>query len=297
MWIKNAKIFNLNQDFKIDSDKLSEHLQDDKLKPCGPQDISSQGWLSPFKTGEMMCLQSGDAQLFNMGAEEKVVPSTVINQRLDEAVTAIQKETGNKVGRKQKADIKQEILFDILPTALTKIKKTAAYIDNKLNLLVVDASSTPQAENLVSQIRQTLGSFKAQAYGSSSGMATIMTKWITDGNAPNNFTFGNFLVLETLDEAKSVIRAKNVNFNTDEMQRHVDNGYLVTQIGLTYKDRIDFILTHEFGIKSIKFSDIVQDELDLEIIESEEQLLDSRFTIASLELRELLTSLLELFPQ
>lgn len=297
MWIKNAKLFTLPEDFEIDTETLSENLKEDKLKPCGPQDTNSNGWLTPFKTGEMMCLQTGDAQLINMGTEEKVIPSSVVNQRLDKDIAKIQQETGNKVGRKQKGDMKQEILFDILPTALTKLKRTAAYIDNKLKLLIVDTPSTPQAENVVTQIRQSLGSFKAQAYGPSSSMATIMTKWITDGTPPEHFAFGSSIVLETLDEAKSIIRAKNVNFNTDEIQRHIDNGYLVTHIGLTYNDRIDFTLTHEFGIKSIKFTDIVQDELDHENIDSEEQLLDSRFTLSSLELRELITSLMNIFTK
>ena len=299
MWFKNARIFQLPTDYSIDSDELSNHLAEDALKPCGPQDTASQGWISPFSLDneELYCLQSGSAQLFTMAVEEKILPAAVVNQQLQEKVSQIKSDTGNKPGRKQQTDMKQEILFDLLPQAFTKLKKMGAYIDNTHNLLVVDSASQNPAENLVSQLRQTLGSFKATAFGESSGMATVLTKWITDGHAEGGLEFGSNLVLETLDEAKSVIRAKNVNYLTDEMQRHIENGYLVTQIGLVFNDRIEFTLTHDFAIKSIKFTDLVQDQLELESIESEEQLLDSRFTLMSLELAELYSVLFHIFPK
>lgn len=298
MYFKNARIFQLPNDFAIDTDKLSEQLIDDKLKPCGPQDVSSQGWISPFnRQSEVFCWQSGTAQLITLAIEEKILPAAVVNQQLQEKVANIQTDTGNKPGRKVQSDMKQELLFDLLPQAFTKIKKISAYIDNELKLLVVDMASQNPAENLVSQLRQTLGSFKATAFGESSAMATILTKWITDGHAQGGFEFGSSLVLETLDDAKSVIRAKNVNYLTDEMQRHIENGYLVTQIGLVFDDRIEFTLTHDFAVKSIKFTDIVLDELDKETIETEEQLLDSRFSILSLELRELYSSLFTIFSR
>ncbi len=299
MWFKNARIFQLPADFSIDSDHFSEQLSHDALKPCGSQDTASQGWISPFSLAndELYCLQSGNAQLFTMAIEEKILPAAVINQQLQEKVSQIKAESGSKPGRKQQSDMKQEILFELLPQAFTKLKKMGAYLDNTHKLMIVDSSSQNPAENLVSQLRQTLGSFKATAFGESSAMATVLTKWITDGHAEGGLEFGSSLVLETLDEAKSVIRAKNVNYLTDEMQRHIDNGYLVTQIGLIFNDRIEFTLTHDFAVKSIKFTDVVQDQLEYESIESEEQLLDSRFTLMSLELSELYAALFNIFPK
>lgn len=299
MWFKNARIFQMPSDFSIDSDELSEKLSHDALKPCGAQDTASQGWISPFSLSndELYCLQSGNSQLFTMCIEEKLLPAAVVNQQLQEKVSQIKVDTGNKPGRKQQSDMKQEIMFDLLPQAFTRLKKMGAYFDNTHQLMIVDSASQNPAENLVSQLRQTLGSFKATAFGESSGMATVLTKWITDGHAEGGLEFGSSLVLETLDEAKSVIRAKNVNYLTDEMQRHIENGYLVTQIGMVFNDRIEFTLTHDFAVKSIKFTDLVQDQLDHESIESEEQLLDSRFTLMSLELTELYSTLFNIFPK
>ncbi|VAW42346.1 DNA recombination-dependent growth factor C [hydrothermal vent metagenome] len=298
MWFKNARIFRLPDDFSIDSEKLSEQLTHDTLKPCGPQDISSQGWISPFNMlSEIFCWQCGNAQFITLAIEEKILPPSVVNQQVQDKVARIKSDTGSKPGRKAQSDMKQELLFELLPQAFTKLKKIGAYIDNNLKLLVVDSASPNPAENLVSQLRQTLGSFKATAFDESSVMAGILTRWITEGRAEGGFEFGSSLVLQTFDDAKSVIRAKNVNYLTDEMQQHIDNGYLVTQIGLVFNDRIELTLTHDFAVKSIKFTDMVLDDLGRESIESEEQLLDSRFSMLSLELRELYLSLFNLFAK
>jgi len=298
MYFKNSRIFQLPEDFTIESETFSEQLINDKLKPCGAQDLATQGWLSPFNMqSDVFCWQSGKAQLIEFGIEEKILPAAVVKTKLDEKVSSIKSETGNKPGRKQQTDMKQELLFELLPQAFTKLKRMGAYIDNDLHLLVVNSANQNAAENLVSQLRQTLGSFKAEAFGESSAMAMILTKWITDGHAEAGFEFGSSIVLETMDEAKSVIRAKNVNFLTDEMQRHIENGYLVTQIGLIFNDRIELTLTHDFAVKSIKFTDIVLDDLSNESIESEEQLLDSRFSLMHLEFREMYIALFHLFSK
>lgn len=299
MWFKNTRIFQLPSDFSMDTANLSDVLAHDALKPCGPQDLASQGWISPFgmENEDLYCLQSGQAQLITMAIEEKVLPAAVVNQQLQQKVAKIKADSGNKPGRKQQSDMKQEILFEMIPQAFTGIKKVSAYIDSKHNLLVVDSASQKAAENLVSQLRQSLGSFKAIAFGESSAMATVLTKWVNSGHAESGLEFGSNLVLETLDEAKSVIRARNVNYLTDEMQKHIENGYLVTQIGLVFNDRVEFTLTHDFAIKSIKFTDMVQEQLDFESIESEEQLLDSRFSLMSLELSELFDVLFKIFPK
>ena len=170
-----------------------------------------------------------------------------------------------------------------------------AYIDNDLHLLVVDSATQNAAENLVSQLRQTLGSFKAEAFSESSELAMIMTKWITEGQATHDFELGSSVVLQTFDDAKSVIRAKNVDFLSDEMQRHIENGFLVTEIGLVFNERIELRLCHDFAVKSIKFTDNVLDDLLPSAIESEEQLLDSRFSLMHLEFREMYIALFHLF--
>jgi recombination associated protein RdgC len=298
MSFKNARIFQLPENFSIDHKQLSERLSDNAIKPCGPQDSISNGWASPWNNNnELYSLSSGNAQLITMATEKKVIPSGTVNKKLNDKIRLVEKETGSKPTSKHKSELKQEVLFDILPKALSTYKKTGAYFDSENKLLIVESPSQGQAENLVTELRQTLGSFKAKAFGPSSFMSSEMTKWVTDDEPADNFEFGSSLLLDTLDEAKSVIRAKNIFYVNDDIQKLItDNGYFVTEMALVFNERIEFTLTHEFALKGIKFTDIVIDEFNNENIESEEQMIDAKFALMSLELKELYSELLKIFP-
>lgn len=297
MIFKNLKLFIIKDNTRFDTSKLNHTLKNDEIKKCGPQDLVSQGWVSPFNSNsDVFCLQSGYAQLFQLAIEEKVIPPASINKKVQDKINEIYNSTGIRVGRKQKNDIKNEILFNILPNALSKFNTMLAYIDNSLDLLVVDSSSQNKAEDLVSQLRQTLGSFKASVFSESSSRAVVLTNWLSTGELPEGFEFGHNVVLQTFDGSKSIIRCKNIDFNADEITRHIENGYMVTEIGLCFRDRVEFTITYEFSLKGIKLTDVVLDELEHEEVDSEEQLFDSKFTLISLELRELLNELRNILP-
>ena len=278
MWFKNARLFQLNEAFSMNAEQLSDALKGDALKACAPMEAVSKGWVSPFGSdSELFVLQSGDALLFTLGIEEKVLPAAVVNHQLSQQLDSIKAESGQKPGRKQQTDMKQQLMLEMLPQAFVKPKAISAYIDLKLGLLVVDCASQNAAEDLVSQLRQTLGSFKASAFGPSSSMAQVLTQWVLHATGDGGFQLDNEIVLETLDDSKGVVRGRNIAHLDDQMKLHIDNGYLVTQLGLSFNDRVELVLGHDMGIKKVKFTDLVLDQLDDESIESEWQLLDSRF--------------------
>jgi len=297
MWFKNARLFQLDKNFSLDSQALDEALKSKSLKPCGPQQLASAGWVSPFgPDGQLFVLQSGQAQLFCLGEEEKILPASVINHHLEEKLAAIKKETGSPVGRQHKAELKQQLVFELLPQAFVKPKRTLAYFDTALNLLVVDSSSQNAAENLVSHLRDTLGSIKATPFGESSAIASIMTRWLNQGTAEHGLVFGHEIVLEDTQENGGVIRARKVDLLADEMQSHLENGYTVKEMGLVYNERIEFVLGNDLGVRKIKFTDVVLDQLDHAVMESDAQMLDTHFTLLSLELRELFKTLFAVLP-
>ncbi len=296
MWLKNARLFQLNEPFSLTAEQLSDALKNDALKACAPMEAVSKGWVSPFGSGsELFVLQSGDALLFTLGVEEKVLPAAVVNHQLAQQLENMKNESGQKPGRKQQTDMKQQLMLEMLPQAFVKPRSISAYIDLKLDLLVVDSASQNAAEDLVSQLRQTLGSFKASAFGPSSAMAQVLTQWVLQAKGDSGFQIDSEIVLETLDDTKGVVRGRNIAHLDDQMKQHIDNGYLVTQLGLEYNERVELVLGHDMGIKKVKFTDVVLDQLEEESIESEWQLLDSRFTLFSLELRALLKSLFTVF--
>lgn len=298
MWFKNARLFQLNEAFALDADGLNDALKNEALKSCAPQELLSKGWVSPFGSeSEMYVWQSGDALLFCLGMEEKILPAAAVNHQLNQRLESIKAETGQKPGRKQQTDMKQQLMMEMLPQAFVKPRQVFAYLDLKLGMLVVDTASQNAAEELVNHMRHTLGSFKVSAFGPSSSVAQVMTHWVTHAKADGGFELDSEIVLETLDENKGVVRGRNIEHLDDQMQQHIDNGYLVTSLGLVFNDRMDLVLGHDLGVKKIKFTDLVMDQMEETGLEDEFQILDTKFTLFSLEIRAMLEALFGVFKQ
>ena len=67
--------------------------------------------------------------LLKLKREEKLLPSTVVREQVDEKVAVIESEQGRKVYRKERLNLKDEIVQDCLPRAFTRSTYVHAYID------------------------------------------------------------------------------------------------------------------------------------------------------------------------
>ncbi|MBQ0756830.1 MAG: recombination-associated protein RdgC, partial [Amphritea sp.] len=142
MWFKNAIFYRFSQPFSYTPEALEEKLTEKAFVPCGSQELSRFGWVSPAGDLSEMLVHAGNGFMLIAGQkEEKIIPSAVIRQQLDGRVKIIEDEQARKVYKKEKDQLKDEIILDLLPRAFSKYQKTWALIAPSQNLLIVDASS------------------------------------------------------------------------------------------------------------------------------------------------------------
>jgi recombination associated protein RdgC len=77
---------------------------------------------------------------------------------------------------------------------------------------------------------------------------------------------------------------------TKEIQAHISAGKYATRLGLTWADRISFILTEKLHLKRLDFLEMASDKPDGEE-RSEEEQFDIDFALMSGELAQLLADL------
>lgn len=78
----------------------------------------------------------------------------------------------------------------------------------------------------------------------------------------------------------------------DEILKHIAAGKRVTKLGLTWNDRISFVLTDSMQIKRIEFLDIIKKE-STEIAENADEIFELDFTLMTSELAKLIADLTE----
>src|SRR3546814_19846377 len=91
--------------------------------------------------------------LIALGVEQKLLPSSVVQQAVDERASELEQRQGFKPGRKQLRDLKDQVTAELMPRAFAKRRSTRAWIDPVSGWIVVDAASPSRAEELLELLR------------------------------------------------------------------------------------------------------------------------------------------------
>ncbi|MBB5322843.1 recombination-associated protein RdgC [Marinobacter oulmenensis] len=295
MWFRNARVFRFTKPFDISAEALEEQLQEDAFKPCGPQETMRQGWVPPLgKHGEQLVHSANGCHLIALRKEEKILPGPVVKEAVEERAEAIETDQGRKVRRKEKDEIKEQVMLEMLPQAFSRNRRCYAYLSPKDGLLVVDAGSSKQAEDLASTLRKSLGSLPVRPPAVEQSPAFTFTGWLNETvEHPTTIELGSECELKDPSEDGGVVRCKGLDLKADEIRNHLDAGMQVTRLALTWDDSLSFVLDEELGIRRLKFGETLQDQLDEVDKDDAVAKFDAAFTLMTLELSRMIPGLLE----
>ena len=295
MWFRNARIFRFTKPLDISAEALEEKLQADAFKPCGPQETTRQGWVPPLgKHGDQLVHSANGYHLIALRKEEKILPGPVVKEAVEERAEAIEVEQGRKVRKKEKEEIKEQVMLEMLPQAFSRNRRCFAYLAPQDGVLVVDAGSAKQAEDLASTLRKSLGSLPVRPPAVEQAPAFTFTGWLNESiDHPATIVLGSECELKDPSEDGGVVRCKGLDLKADEIRNHLETGMQVTKLALTWDDNVSFVLDEELGIRRLKFGETLQDQLDGVDADDALAKFDAAFTIMTLELSQLIPGLLE----
>ena len=295
MWFRNARVFRFTKPFDITAEDLEEKLQADAFKPCGPQETMRQGWVPPLgKHGELLVHSANGYHLIALRKEEKILPGPVVKEAVEERAEAIELEQSRKVRRKEKDEIKEQVMLEMLPQAFSRNRRCYAYLAPKDGVLVVDAGSAKQAEDLASTLRKTLGSLPVRPPVVEQAPAFTFTGWLNETiDLPATIELGNECELKDPSEDGGVVRCKGLDLKADEIRNHLETGMQVTKLAVTWDNNVHLVLDEELGIRRLKFGETLQEQLDDVDVDDAVAKFDVAFTIMTLELSRMIPGLLE----
>src|SRR5690606_5362123 len=125
------------------------------------------------------------------------------------------------VGRAERQTLKDDIIFSLLPQALAKSSYDYAFIDKNNSRLVVNVASAKRAEELISALRECLGTLKLVPLSVQKTPAQAMTSWLRNGKVSNHFTLGEECELQSAKDGR-VIRCKKQDLTAHEILNHLD---------------------------------------------------------------------------
>lgn len=294
MFFRNLTLFRFSTTLAPSLADLDASLSEHVLRTCGPLEIATRGFVSPFgPDSEALSHAVGNDILITLGQEEKLLPPAVVNAELGKRLRKEAERRGRPVGGRQRRAIKSEVIDALLPQAFVRPSRINAYIDTKAGWVVMDTASRKPAEAVLTALREAIGSFPATPLAPTESPRALMTQWLAHGKLPGPLSLGDECELrEPASGATATCRRQELE--SGEVHAHLKQGKQVFRLGLQYKDRVSFVLGEDLVIRKLRFLDVVQDELDGDR-ESAEAELDARFALMTLELAQLFDGLEQWF--
>jgi recombination associated protein RdgC len=295
---KQCFTYQITRPLEINASELETRLKEFWFKPCGQQERKRNGWAAPVKQApDLLVHEIMGAWIVSLRNQEKVIPPSAINERLEEKVAEIEAEHGRPVRRKEKAQLKEDITTLLLPNALTRTNDTLAVIVPEKNIMFVNAGSSSKAEDVASSLRKALGTMPVVPFQTEMSPSTVMSAWLNGQHPlPQHMTLGFEAVLKSDDEDGGTVRLTGMDVADEHALNYLNNGMSVTRLALNWKDKLDLVLDDQLIIKRIKISDTYQEEIHDELGESDaiSQFTGSMALLVN-ELLDILASLTENF--
>jgi recombination associated protein RdgC len=268
MYFSNVTVYQITRNIGLtaedEKENLSKLLQEFRFTPCGSQDRRKMGWVPPLHAYdcEDFILANNSHILLTLKKEEKILPAANVNKRLKEKIKHIEQTEGRTVKKKERDQLKDDIILDMLPNCLTKETFLSGYINTETMRLVIDTSSYPAAEDFTALLRKTIGTLPAVPVQTKSTLDSIMTDWLKSTTHPHPFKVGQDAKLVSVIKDGGKASFKDEDLFSDEVLAHIEAGKMVTELKLIYGETMGFNLTDGLQLKSIKWSDELKDQND-----------------------------------
>jgi recombination associated protein RdgC len=296
MWFKNIYCFVFTRPFELTEKKLEEHLSEHLFTPCGSTEQSHFGWVNALgKHGHSTVHSVNGNFLIAARREDKILPPNVVKDIVDAKIAQLEVDQSRSATKQERVKFKEDVVFELLPRAFSRITDTHAYINPKENIIIVNTSSRGKAEDLLALLRKVLGTLPVTSVSPEKAPDELMTEWVTENNTGENFKLGMEAEFHGLGDDGAIARVKNQDLDSDEVKSHLEADKYVTKLALEFDECMSFILGDDLSIKRIKFFDSLHEQSD--DIDSDDVIakLDADFALMAGELNRMLVCLLSEF--
>lgn len=294
-WFKNSLVYQLNKAIDWQLDQLTTQLNALAFTPCGRHDTSRLGWIAPFPFASdqqnPLVYQDQHYLLLCLQKEEKILPAAVIKQRLQQEIQQQEEKQQRKLSKKEQTALKDSLIQLLLPQAFSRFSRYSLVIDSQKQRILINSSSSKQAETCLALLRKTLGSLPVVPYFSQQPIENTLTLWLAQQQIPAPFQLLDEAELRAPQTDGAILRCKHQALLSEEIQLHLQAGKLISQLALGWHERISFVLTADGCIKRLKFHEQLREQNNDIDKADKAQLFAADFLLMSQSLQQLIDDL------
>lgn len=251
----------------LNPETFSAKLTEDALtelghRPIGQTAVVSSGW-TPVREGLYQFRYMNLVRL-DFLIEKKSVPASAIKRRVKALAKALEDQQGFAPGRKVLKELKQTAKEDLLARAMSSEVTTKVWIDLDAATLSIESSSSGVLESILATL---YAGQELQVEHLAWPDNQVLTAYASGVNPehgnecelPDDLTVDDFMTLEHPGENGKSVAYSRANLSDDDVLRNFELGATVTQLALTWSDKLSFVLNGEAGqLCKIKATDVLK---------------------------------------
>jgi recombination associated protein RdgC len=261
--IKNLRFYRVHSEWPDTEEALSGQLENVQFKPCSAFSERSMGFEPPVENaGDLLARRLAGADLIQLRLQSRVLPIAAVKEALVDRVASFVSRTGRDPSRKEKRELKEEVYGELLPKALLKSDRIAAFYIRTEKILAVATPSATNAERMLDSLRSALDSLQAVPLEYKQPAFGLMTK-IFLGDGPNEFALGRECRMKDLTDPKSTVNWLDMDLADSSIRAHVKGGLSIDRLGVAFDSLFRCTLDQELVVRKIRLEGIEElDDLD-----------------------------------
>jgi len=261
MFFKNLQLYRLHDMSVIEGLSMPAQYDDAMARDLTGIQSKHIGWINPFGTDDCRrVLVMGHHRLLSALHQEKILPSCVVNDEVNERVDAIEAAEGRTLCHRERLTIKEQLFDEMLPRAFIRRKRVDIWIDIEHGIIAVNCTTPTMAERVLDLLRRTLGSLKVTPLAVAQAPSQVMTRWLKEGDLPDGVELGDAAKLSAPGGEDGTMSVKDFDLRGEEVMAALDHGRVVTSIDMGIEHVAKFKLDDSLGIKRLTFADALVDE-------------------------------------
>ncbi|MDF7670482.1 recombination-associated protein RdgC [Orbaceae bacterium ESL0721] len=289
LWFRNAIIYQMSDDNPLNKENVINAVKSQLFVPCGSLDNTKMGWISPYHDNsdeDDLIVDMQGHLLLKMKKETKIIPSAVVKLALAEKISKQEQVQGRRLNKTEKASLKDEVMIDLIPRAFSKYRYYWLWIDTKNRRIILDCSSFTQAEEILAILRKPMGTLSLKPLSIDKPVEQVMTQWVKEKRHFPPLLLGDEAELKDPIDGNGIIRCKDQDVTSEEIENHINAGKWVTKLKLFDERGVNFIANADLTLKRIKFDSAILDENEDIGADELEKRLEADFLIMSATLAD-----------
>jgi recombination associated protein RdgC len=231
---------------------LAAALHPGRAKPCGPNQTKQQGWASPYGFhDEDLVVTVGNYHLLAFQEEKKMLPISMLKEKLANKVHEIEKEEGRPLSKKEQKKIRDDLQFELLPQAFSQKKLHWVILDTLHDRLLMSTTTESITDAVRVLLKRAFPEFSAYPLKAEDKTADCFKACLLE--APRkNWTLGTACVFVDNANQQQAVHIKQQNLTEPDILNHLAHHKSVQSIAMTWQDSLQVTLHDDLTLSNIK---------------------------------------------